>query len=77
MSVDKINMQVLFSLKMKDAIISNEFVDYLELEWKEDLTPRQLASRFHTWLSDNTFISRRLPDLQDAAYCQLFINPLQ
>jgi hypothetical protein len=68
-------MQVQFSLKMRNARIRNEYFDYVELEWKEDLTPRQLAVRFHTWLSDNTFISTRLPDLQDAAYCQLFINP--
>jgi len=69
-------MQVQFSLKMKDARIRNEYVDYFELQWSEDLTPRQLASRFHVWLSDNSFISNRIPDLQDAAYCQLFINPL-
>jgi len=68
-------MQVQFSLKMKDARIGNEYVDYFELEWKEDLTPKQLAVRFHSWLSDDNFISSRLPDLQDAAYCQLFINP--
>jgi hypothetical protein len=68
-------MQVQFSLKMKDAMIGNNLVDYFELQLKEDLTPRQLAIRFHSWLSDNTFIANRLPDLQDASYCQLFINP--
>ena len=71
------SMQVQFSLKMRDAIIRDELIDYFELEWKEDLTPRQLATRFHTWLSDHSFLITRLPDLQDAAYCQLFINPLQ
>ncbi len=70
-------MQVQFSLKMKEAKIRGEMIDYFELEWKEDLTPRQLAARFHIWLSDNSFIEKRLPDLQEAAFCQLFINPQQ
>jgi len=70
-------MQVQFSLKMKDALIREVEIDYFELEWKEDLTPRQLAARFNSWLSDNSFIKNRFPDLQDATFCQLLINPLQ
>lgn len=70
-------MQVKFSLKMMDATVGDRVIDYFELEWKEDLTPRQLAVRFNSWLSDQSFLTTRLPDLQDAAYCQLFINPLQ
>ena len=72
-----LKMIVQFSLKMKDAWIGDNLVDYLELEWHEDLTPRQLAARFHVWLNDQTFIERQIPDLREAAYCQLFINPLQ
>lgn len=70
-------MQVQFSLKIKDALIGGVAIDYFELEWKEDLTPRQLATRFNCWLNDNSFIRDRFPDLQDAAFCQLLINPQQ
>jgi hypothetical protein len=70
-------MIVQFSLKMKDAWIGDDLVDYLELEWHENLSPRQLASRFHVWLNDQTFIERQMPDLREAAFCQLLINPLQ
>ena len=66
-----------FCQKMKDARISDEIVDYFELECQEELTSRQLAARFNIWLNDHTFISQQLPDLQEASYCQLFINPLQ
>jgi hypothetical protein len=62
---------------MKDALIGNEVVDFLELQWHESLSPRQLASRFNVWLSDQTFMRRQMPDLQDATFCQLFIDPLQ
>ncbi len=72
-----IKMKVQFSLKMKEAWIGDNLVDYLELEWHENLTPVQLAARFHVWLNDQTFIERQMPDLRKATYCQLFINPLQ
>jgi hypothetical protein len=69
------NMQVKFSLKVKGAIIADQNIEYLELSWQEDLTRTQLAAHFHSWLNDQTFIERQLPDLKNAAYCQLFINP--
>lgn len=65
-----------FSLKMRDALIGERMIDFLELEWHEQLTPRQLAARFHIWLNDRYFVERQLPDLRDASYCQLFIDPL-
>lgn len=68
-------MLVKFKLTMKDAIIGKKNVQFLELNWQEDLTCNQLASRFNTWLKDETFIERRLPDLKEAAYCQLSIDP--
>jgi hypothetical protein len=70
-------MTVRFKLTMRDAWIGNELVDFLELQWHESLSPRQLASRFNAWLSDQTFISRQMPDLRGASYCQLFIDPLK
>jgi hypothetical protein len=73
---DTRNMQVQFCLKMKDALIQSTSVDYLELEWQEELSPKDLADCFNQWIGDHTFIQRRLPDLQQAEYCQLFINPL-
>lgn len=69
-------MQVQFSLKMKDALIEDNEIDYLQLDWQESLTPKELADYFNQWLSDQTFIERKLPELIDASYCQLFINPL-
>jgi len=68
-------MNVKFCLKAKDAVIGGREVDYLELSWQEDLTQKELASRFNTWLHDQTFVERNLPDLKEAAYCQLLINP--
>jgi hypothetical protein len=62
---------------MRDALIGDAVVDYLELGWQEELTPRQLAARFQAWLNDSTFIERKLPDLKEAAFCQLFISPSQ
>jgi len=69
-------IKVRFSLKMKDALIGNDIIEFLELEWHEQLTPRQLASRFHSWLNDQYFIERQMPDLREASYCQLSIDPL-
>ena len=69
------DMTVKFCLKMRHARIGETAVDYFELGWQEDLTPCQLASRFHIWLNDKTFLEERLPDLKEAAFCQLFINP--
>jgi hypothetical protein len=68
-------MQVKFILKVKDAVIADKNIEYLELSWQEELTHAQLAAHFHSWLNDQTFIDRKLPDLKNAAYCQLFINP--
>ncbi len=69
-------MNVRFCLKMKNAHIGEDIIDFLELEWHEELTPRQLAARFHVWLNDQDFVERQLPDLKEAAYCQLSINPV-
>jgi hypothetical protein len=68
-------MTVKFCLKAKDAIIRGTPIEYLELCWQEELTHTQLAQRFNTWLHDQTFVEKKLPDLKEAAFCQLFINP--
>ena len=68
-------MNVKFCLKASDALIAGKSVDYLELCWQEELTHAQLAERFHTWLYDQAFVERCLPDLREAAFCQLLINP--
>jgi hypothetical protein len=68
-------MLVKFNLKVRDAIIADTNVEYLEISWQEELTQRQLAARFHTWLNDQSFIEKKLPDLREAAFCQLSINP--
>jgi hypothetical protein len=68
-------VKVKFSLKVKGAVIANQNVEYLELSWQEELTRTQLAAHFHSWLNDQTFIERKMPDLVNAEYCQLFINP--
>ena len=70
-------MNVRFSLKVKDALVGENLVDFLELEWHEQLSPRQLAARFHVWLNDQYFVERQLPDLKEASYCQLSIDPLK
>jgi hypothetical protein len=68
-------MQVNFCLKIKNALIGTISVSYLEIIWQEELDQQQLAGRFNTWLHDETFIRRQLPDLKEAAYCQLQIDP--
>jgi hypothetical protein len=60
---------------MKNAVIGTISVDYLEIKWLEELTGQQLAGRFQAWLNDETFIRRKLPDLREAAFCQLQIDP--
>jgi hypothetical protein len=50
-------------------------VQYLELCWQEDLDPQGLAERFRAWLDDQAFVERRMPDLKEAAFCQLTIDP--
>jgi hypothetical protein len=60
---------------MRDAVIGETPVEFLELAWEEDLNPRQLAERFQAWLSDCTFVERKLPDLKEATFCQLTIDP--
>jgi len=71
------NVLVNFRLKMKDAEIGREIIDYFQLDWQEDLTPNQLASRFNDWLTDESFFEDRIPDLRRARFCQLHINPLK
>ena len=68
-------MQVTFCLKLKNAVIGTISVNYLEIKWLEELTGQQLAGRFQAWLNDETFIQRKLPDLKEAAFCQLQIDP--
>jgi hypothetical protein len=68
-------MNVTFCLKARDAVINGKEIEYLELSWQEELTKKELASRFQTWLHDQTFVERNLPDLREASYCQLLINP--
>jgi hypothetical protein len=68
-------MIVKFCLKMEDAVIGTKNVKYFELKWQEELNYQQLADRFNTWLKDETFIESRLPDIKEAAFCQLSIDP--
>lgn len=68
-------MTVRFCLQMKNAVIADLIVDYFELRWQEELSAYQLADRFNVWLRDEAFIEKRLPDIREAAFCQLTINP--
>jgi len=63
-------------LTLKNAIVSDKFIDYLEFQWQEDLSPVQLAGRFNRWLYDDEFVRKSLPDLARAGQCLLFISPL-
>ncbi len=68
-------MQVKFCLKIKNAIIGTKSVQYFEIAWNEELNQQELANRFHSWLNDESFMQKRLPDLKEAAFCQLLIDP--
>ena len=70
-------MIVEFRLTIKKAVIAGKFVDFLELNWQEELTAVQLAGRFNKWLYDDEFVEKKLPDLHRAKVCLLSINPLQ
>ncbi len=70
------NMTVDFSLILNNAVISGRNIEYLELKWQEELSPKQLAGRFDKWLYDDEFISESMPDLLSAGRCLLTINPL-
>ena len=63
-------------MTLKNALISGNRIDYLELKWREDLSPVQLAGRFNRWLYDDDFVQDNLPDLNRAERCLLSINPL-
>jgi len=69
-------MQVDFCLTIRDAQIFNNHVEHFELTWREELTPVQLAGRFNSWLYDDEFIHRSIPDLSRMGYCMLSITPL-
>jgi hypothetical protein len=68
-------MQVKFCLKMKNAVIGKKYVQYFEMNWQEDLNSQELAERFDVWLNDETFMKYKLPDLKEAGFCQLLIDP--
>jgi hypothetical protein len=75
LTAEILNMTVKFCLKLKDAVIGQNSVDYFEVSWQEELDTQELADRFGAWLKDQNFIERKLPDLKNAAYCQLSIDP--
>lgn len=68
-------MEVKFALKMKQAEIKDICVEYFEIGWKENLSAPELADRLNLWLNDEGFLQQRLPDLKDAAFCELTIDP--
>lgn len=72
----KIIVQVDFSLTVRDALISGRRVDYLQLRWREELTPVELAGRYNRWLYDDDFVGRQLPDIIGASQLLLSISPL-
>ena len=68
-------MNVNFKLEIKNAIIGEKAVDHLVLSWLEELDQEGLAERFRAWLKDPEFIEKRFPDLKQASYCNLTIDP--
>ena len=70
-------MLVEFSLKLKNGFLGGSEIQFLELEWNEELTKNELVDRFNAWLYDQDFIEKRLPSLATADFCQLSINPLK
>ena len=70
-------MKVKFVLAMDDAVVNDEQVDHIILDWIADVDQDEVMDVSHKWITTQNFLTHRMVGLQRVGESSLTIEPLE
>lgn len=70
-------MRVKFVLTMDDAVVGDEAIDQIVLDWEAEMEQDQILDVSHKWITSKNFLTNRMVGLSRVGESSLTIEPLE
>jgi len=70
-------MKVKFVLTMEDAVVNDEPIDQIILDWISEVDQQEIMEVSHKWITTQNFLTQRMSGLTRVGESSLTIEPLE
>lgn len=70
-------MRVKFVLTMDDAVVGDQSIDQIVLNWEADMEQEQILDVSHKWITSKNFLTNRMVGLNRVGESSLTIEPME
>ncbi len=70
-------MRVKFVLTMDDALVGDQTIDQIVLDWEADMEQEQILDVSHKWITSKNFLTNRMVGLNRVGESSLTIEPME
>ncbi|MDD3731819.1 MAG: hypothetical protein PHU88_05525 [candidate division Zixibacteria bacterium] len=70
-------MKVKFVLTMDDAVVDDQLIDQIILDWESDVAQEEILEVSHKWITTQNFLTQRMVGLTRVGESSLTIEPLE
>ena len=70
-------MKVKFVLTMDDAVVNDQVIDQIVLDWESDVEQEEILEVSHKWITTQNFLTQRMVGLTRVGESSLTIEPLE
>ncbi len=70
-------MKVKFVLTMDDAVVDDQLIDQIILDWESDVAQEEILDVSHKWITTQNFLTQRMVGLTRVGESSLTIEPLE
>ena len=70
-------MRVKFVLTMDNALVGDQPIDQIILDWEADMEQEQILDVSHKWITSKNFLTNRMVGLHQVGESSLTIEPLE
>ena len=70
-------MKVKFVLTMDDAVVNDQVIDQIVLDWESDVDQEEILEVSHKWITTQNFLTQRMIGLTRVGESSLTIEPLE
>jgi len=70
-------MRVKFVLTMEDAVVNDQVIDQIIMDWESDIAQEEILEVSHKWITTQNFLTQRMNGLTRVGESSLTIEPLE
>ena len=70
-------MRVKFVLTMDEAVVNDQKIDQIILDWEADIDKEEILEVSHKWITTQNFLTQRMVGLTRVGESSLTIEPLE